>query len=542
MTTVGAGRTAAVPTAAPAWVDRLRWLPYAVLLAGALAMFGQTVEDPFITLRYADNLRHGHGPVFNIGEKVEGFTSPLHLLVALAALVLPGDTPLLWAKLLSLAFALLLVREVGALTRTVGGSPLAQLLAQMLVASNLAIWTVAGNALETTLYCWLLALTLRLLVEDTRSGRWGRSSGAAVAALLARPDMLVIGPVLIVARLFATGRDDPRNRGAVVRFAATLGAVVVVLTAARLWYYGQLLPNTYFAKEQPVGSAVRDGLAYLIDGVGTDVIARDRASRFRLVGLLCNLAWLVPATIALRAGLRRDRTLLPVAAAVVAGTAIVVRAGGDWMGGSRFLVALFAVLAPFAGIWLAERATAPRRGQPTWAPVALLAAAVVFTNVFSPHHPWSSIDWATDDRSFVASGNGPFPAFWSEASDLLDRCARPGWLVAGSEMGFAPFHHQDVRFLDLRGLISDDVSRVASDLKGTAGVTDEHWFEPDSPVGRILVARRPELILTFDAPPGQAPPDSALDGLYRVIDTIPGTTVSEYLYARADVSCGSSSP
>jgi hypothetical protein len=520
------------------WVGRLRWLPYAVLLVGALVMFGQTVEDPFITLRYADNLRHGHGPVFNIGEKVEGFTSPLHLLVALTALLLPGTTPLLWAKLLSLAFAVLLVREVGALTRTVGGGPLAQLLAQLLVASNLAVWTVAGNGLETTLYCWLLVLTLRLLVEDIRSGRWGRSSAAAVAALLARPDMLVIGPVLIVARLVAGGRDDPRNRSAVVRFAATLGVVVAGLTVARLAYYGQLLPNTYYAKEQPLGSSIRHGLAYLIDGVGTDVIARQKASGFRFVGLLCNLAWLVPAVIALRARVRQERALLPIAAAVVAGTAIVVRAGGDWMGGSRFLVALFAVLAPFAGIWLAERAT--RSSRPTWAPVALLAATVVFMNVFSPHHPWSSIDWATDDRSFVASGDGPFPAFWAEASDLLDRCAQPGWLVAGSEMGFAPFHHQGLRFLDLRGLVSDDVSRVTNDLKGTAGVTDEHWFEPDSPVGRILLARSPELILTFDAPPGQAPPASALDGRYRVIETIPGSTVSEYLYARADVACASS--
>ena len=34
-------------------------------------------EDAFIFFRYVDNLINGHGLVFNIGERVEGFTSPL---------------------------------------------------------------------------------------------------------------------------------------------------------------------------------------------------------------------------------------------------------------------------------------------------------------------------------------------------------------------------------------------------------------------------------------------------------------------------------
>ncbi|MEO7556357.1 MAG: hypothetical protein ABIV94_07105 [Acidimicrobiales bacterium] len=521
----------AAPASRP-WVGHLWWLPYAIVIVGALAMFGQTVEDPFITLRYADNLRHGHGPVFTVGERVEGFTSPLHLLVALVALELPGGTPLLWAKLLSLLFALLLVREVGRLTTAIGGGDLAVLLARLLVATNLAVWTVAGNGLETTLWCWLLVLALRVVVDDTRTGWWKRSAAALIVALLARPDMLVIGPVVIAARAYVR-----RDRAPVVRLAAAFGAVVVALTAARLAYYGQLLPNTYYAKAAPIATSVRAGLSYLLDGVGTDVIARERSSAFRLVGVFANLAWLLPALAGARAGVRRDRTVVPIVAAVLAATAVVIRAGGDWMGGARFGVPLLALLSPFAGCWLAARAAA-HRPRP-WAPVAAITAAVLFTQVLSPHHPWWKIDFATEDRAFVTQGPGPFPAFWVAASDVLDRCAQPGWLVAGSEMGFAPFHHPELRFLDLRGLVSDDVSHAPAELKGTAGVTDEHWFEPDSPVGRVLLARRPELILTFDAPPGQSPPPVALDGAYRSVDVIPGEGVSERVYARADVTtCG----
>jgi len=62
------------------WPAALALLPYALLLLTAYSVFAQTVDDPFITFRYARNLLAGLGPVFNPGEHVEGFTSPLHLL------------------------------------------------------------------------------------------------------------------------------------------------------------------------------------------------------------------------------------------------------------------------------------------------------------------------------------------------------------------------------------------------------------------------------------------------------------------------------
>ena len=50
-------------------------LALAATTLGALAIFCATsVDDSFITLRYSANFVHGHGPVFNIGQRVEGFT------------------------------------------------------------------------------------------------------------------------------------------------------------------------------------------------------------------------------------------------------------------------------------------------------------------------------------------------------------------------------------------------------------------------------------------------------------------------------------
>lgn len=84
----------------------LAWLPYALLLVIAYSVFCVTPDDPYITYRYAANLLAGHGPVFNIGEWVEGFSSPLHLLLSAALLrTVPGVDILFKAKLMGLLFA-----------------------------------------------------------------------------------------------------------------------------------------------------------------------------------------------------------------------------------------------------------------------------------------------------------------------------------------------------------------------------------------------------------------------------------------------------
>ena len=68
-------------------------LPYVLLLFTAFSVFAESADDPFITFRYAANALAGHGPVFNVGERVEGFTSTLHLLVCMA---LPENRALRW--------------------------------------------------------------------------------------------------------------------------------------------------------------------------------------------------------------------------------------------------------------------------------------------------------------------------------------------------------------------------------------------------------------------------------------------------------------
>jgi arabinofuranosyltransferase len=59
---------------------------------------GYTPDDTFIYLRYADNWAAGRGLVFNPGERVQGYTSPLWtLLIGLASSA--GVSSLAFAKM-----------------------------------------------------------------------------------------------------------------------------------------------------------------------------------------------------------------------------------------------------------------------------------------------------------------------------------------------------------------------------------------------------------------------------------------------------------
>src|SRR5262245_22165277 len=56
-----------------------------VVVAQGLVFHWLPVDDAYISFRYAKNAVDGHGFVFNIGERVEGYTSSLWVfLLALA--------------------------------------------------------------------------------------------------------------------------------------------------------------------------------------------------------------------------------------------------------------------------------------------------------------------------------------------------------------------------------------------------------------------------------------------------------------------------
>ena len=213
-------------------------------------------DDSFIYYRYVDNLLFlDAGLTYNAGEFVEGYTSPLHclLLVALRALHLsyPAISLCMGLGLFAVFWALLvqLGRDLAPRGAPALNFPLA------LLATNYSVTSffTAGN--EGALMHVAAAATAGLVV---RPGSRGLTLLAALSPLV-RPE-LALSLGLALAYLWWRTRRVP------LLLIALTGLLNGAWLLFRIYYYADLLPNTFYLKH--LGSNFESGFRYLVDTTG----------------------------------------------------------------------------------------------------------------------------------------------------------------------------------------------------------------------------------------------------------------------------------
>jgi hypothetical protein len=241
---VGGSGRAASPNDEPRWSA----LEVALFVGLALTALGVAAfllvspgvylgDDAFILMTYGRNLAGGLGPVFNVGERVWGYTSPLQV-AALAAvhLAAPGNAIQLAAALsaLELGVAALLL---SLLLRRSGGPFVYPAALLLLLHPALSLF----HGLESTLMVGLQCLVLALLA----AGLPAAAAGAAALACLARPDTLLFAlPLALLDRRLRTMRP-------VAAFVVP-GLAWLLFSAL---YHGAVVPNTLGAKSGLEGFA-----------------------------------------------------------------------------------------------------------------------------------------------------------------------------------------------------------------------------------------------------------------------------------------------
>jgi arabinofuranosyltransferase len=247
------------------WLGWLACAPLLGWLAWQVAATHFLCDDAFIAFRYARNLVDGRGLVFNPGERVEGYTDFLWVL-ELAGLWRLGVRPEVAAPALSLALTTATLALVAALARRAVAPPrqlAATWIAVGLVACSpsFAVWSTSG--LETRQFTFCVVAGAWLLARQPASAVHAFAASLAFgAAELTRPEGLLLFGVA-VAWLLARERARHRLQLAHVLAFALPGAAIVA--AHYLWrhdYYGEWLPNAYYAKH--VRAWYDSGLRYLL--------------------------------------------------------------------------------------------------------------------------------------------------------------------------------------------------------------------------------------------------------------------------------------
>jgi arabinofuranosyltransferase len=234
-----------------------------ILLAGAVSLASVAVlfalwralglawlsDDGFISFRYAAHLVRGDGLVYNVGERVEGYTNLLWtlLLAGAMALGLPVEAS---AKALGILCWLALVAVLAWRGWRPGARlPFAPLAAALvLLMQDYQTWATGG--LETSLFT-LLATSGLLLASSPASGAGPLvAAGALLAAAVAtRPDGVLFAAVGVVGA-WLVHPAAPRRRRLVLAgaVAAPLAVAGAALVAFKLGYYGDLFPTAFYSK------------------------------------------------------------------------------------------------------------------------------------------------------------------------------------------------------------------------------------------------------------------------------------------------------
>jgi arabinofuranosyltransferase len=302
--------------------------------AAVILTFASTPDDVFITLRYAANIVHGHGLVFNPGEHVQGFTSPLDLLVAIVVYLIPGGLALFKMKLASVLFGLLAIREAGTLLWRLPLPPWALRVGGVTIGTCSVIAYSSGNGLETSLEMWLLIAIARRLILDDRRRSTMAIAVLAFGAVLARPDAVAPLTCMAIAGLYIQ-----RDIGLIRRSSWFAGVVIAasMTIIGEVIYFKSILPNTFYAKNVPIDRSLAQGwqyLHYLLQPVGFDSLFSQP--------ILVNLVTIIEA-IFLALGtlsiMRKHSRCTYLLALIVGQVLFVLKSGGDWMAGGRFLAA-----------------------------------------------------------------------------------------------------------------------------------------------------------------------------------------------------------
>lgn len=238
----------------------------AILCLRAWSYFPYIADDAFISMRYAAHLLAGHGLVWNEGERVEGYSNLLWVLL----------TALLGSLGIDLLFA---VRAMGVVCTLLTPTAFfwyarrnqlpffaaASGVLAFAIMPSVAIWSIGGmeGPLLMLLMAWAAVLIQSLFAAPAITRALAAGICLGLICLL-RPEGPIYTMALILPLLcYAAG--SLRHRIALAAIISVTSAMFFFAQMLFRWfYYGEIFPNTVLAKVAFTGPRLEVGIAYVI--------------------------------------------------------------------------------------------------------------------------------------------------------------------------------------------------------------------------------------------------------------------------------------
>jgi tetratricopeptide (TPR) repeat protein len=427
-------------------------------------------DDAFITFRYIRNFIDGNGLVFNIGERVEGYTTFLWLMI-LAIPAKLGINLIPASRYLGVALGMGSVWQIVRLSKDIAppgrGFGFSMIAAALTAASGaVAYWSISG--METALFTFLTILSVQWYIRDRRAGGPGVRTAAAFFLLsLTRPEGILLYGITMGYSFLDTWNSPPEERGRGVKRQALCLLAYLIPTGVyflwRIWYYGYLFPNTFYAKAGVSSEYFKAGVDYF------GIFARN----YLLDGFLL----IVP--IAVLAVRKLNRDLLFLFTIIVVYTSYVIIVGGDVLPAFRFFIPMLPLIYIFVQegtrdlyAWMRSHVPALR-----YAAIAIPAVVGYFT-VSIPH------DYLRD----AWMGENALVGKMAQTGRWLKANSTPETVVAASTIG-ALSYYSEATLIDMLGLTDEMIAHHPEAIFGVRS----SWRERSYNV-TYLLGRKPDWV------------------------------------------------
>jgi hypothetical protein len=399
-------------------------------------------DDAMISMRYAYNLAHGNGLVWNPGERVEGITNPLWTgIMALIHFLPVGLNEMsLYVQILGAILLVLNLFLVKKLVEHFSNDLFIMLSAVAFTAFYAPLNSFGLLGMEVSLLTFMLTAAVLLAVKS--EGRFNIWIYILLAiSTLIRFDMAV-PYIVILGTLFWVQKEHRKQH-----LLWGLGLLILFLggqSLARFMYFGEWLPNTYYLKVE-----------------GWNLTLRLMRGMYALIQFAYFHNWvlfLLPLSIFL---FRHDWKVALLTLMLAAQISYSVYVGGDaWEnhgGANRYIVIampLYFIGFSWASVeWLKRAANSLNLKQQNFAELGWRAAFLVlfafslltFNTLIGE---WKSIErWNLTRRPDYVAGNDRN----LQIAIALEQVTTPGASVAVIGAGTIPYLLPDRYAIDILG-------------------------------------------------------------------------------------------
>ncbi len=410
----------------------------------------QNVDDAYISYRYGKNLMNGSGLVYNTGEYVEGYTNFLWTIIMAPFTKIPAIDVSVFSTTLCVIISLLNIFFITKISSQLKlfsdfkyfGIFLLPAIFYVL-DDSIVFWAVGG--MEFPIYILFILGTAYNYFRLNESNKYSNYLIACfILCTLTRPE----GNMIFVLTMFhfLLFRKKVNNfRTIFTKISVLYLLFCIIYYGFKYLYYGQVIPNTFYAK------GVTDFSMNLI--LGSKYIIR--CVGIRLYVLIFIL--FIPFREVLK-GLKISYLLLISAVYII----YILVVGGDWFYANRFFVPIIPFLYVLSALGLVfffkrfKEFFLLRFNEKANKKLFIGFSAALCITLFTV-----TVTNLEYERLIKEADNANFEMHWSRFGQWLKMNSSPNTIIAVGPAGKIPYY-SELYSIDMWGLNNETIARTKS--------------------------------------------------------------------------------